>query len=45
MTWRPVAQTRTGFPSGNCAEAAIASLLGCDLDVELEAVVTLTVPE
>lgn len=31
-TWREVTQTRTGFPSGNCTEACIASVLGCDLD-------------
>ena len=27
-----VTQTRTGFPSGNCTEAALASVLGCGLD-------------
>lgn len=30
--WRRVTQTRTGFPAGNCTEAALASLLGCDIE-------------
>jgi hypothetical protein len=28
---KPVAQTRTGWPLGNCWEAALASILGCSL--------------
>lgn len=29
----PVTQTRVGFPSGNCTEACIASILGLPLEV------------